>query len=751
MSILGNRVVRTEDPHLLTGGGSYVANLDWKDALEVAFAVSPVAHGLIRAIEIDAALAMEGVEAVYTAADIDLPPLPSAAPNRPDTSRPLLASGRVRFVGEPIAMVIARTAAIAEDAANLVWADIEPLPALIDPEEAATSANHLFDGSNVLMERSAPGDPDLFSGAAAVVSERIVNQRVAPAPMEPRALGAEVTPDGRLVAYASTQSAHRVKAVIAKSLGLEPNAVLVRTQDVGGGFGAKASVYPEEILTAYAAWRMKRAVRWVENRSNSMLGLVHGRGQIQYVTAGADASGRLLGLTLHIVQDGGAYPFFGIQLPNLTILMASGAYRIPKIEGSFVSVATNTTPIAAYRGAGRPEAAAALERILDRLAAELQMDPAEIRRRNFIDPGEFPYTTASGARYDSGEYSGALEKVLEEGRYEQLRSEQERRRRAGSPLQLGIGLSSYVEITNGLTSGEYASIRIDRDGRATVFSGTSPHGQGHKTAWAMIAADLLGLPMEAITVITGDTDLVPRGVGTFGSRSAQAGGSAVREASEALLATARDLAASLLEADPQDMVPGANGLMVAGSPTTEIGWAEIASEAERAGVDLVATADFEPTGASFPFGSHLAVVEVDTETGKVKLVSYTAVDDAGPLINPMLAEGQIHGGIAQGAAQALMEEFVYASDGTPLTANLADYPAISAPELPEFNTYTQETPTPLNPLGVKGIGESGTTGAIPAVQNAVVDALSHLGIRHIDMPLTGERVWRAIAAAKNDG
>ncbi len=748
MSILGNRVVRTEDPHLLTGSGSYVANLQREGTLEVAFALSPVAHGLIRRIDTEAALALDGVEAVLTAADIELPPLPAAAPERIDASRPLLATGRVRFAGEPVAMVIARTAAIAEDAANLVWADIEPLPALVDPEEAATSGIRLFEGSNVVLEREPAGDPDLFDGAAVVVTQRIVNQRVAPAPMEPRALAAEVDPSGRLVAYASTQSAHRVKAVIAKSLGLDPSDVLVRTQDVGGGFGAKASVYPEEILTAYAAWRLKRPVRWVESRSNSMLGLVHGRGQIQYVTAGADAGGRLLGLKLHIVQDGGAYPFFGVQLPNLTILMSSGAYRIPKIEGSFISVATNTTPIAAYRGAGRPEAAAAIERILDRLASELHIDPAEIRRRNFIEPESFPYTTASGASYDSGEYLAALETVLVKGAYEQLRVEQERRRRAGSPLQLGIGLSSYVEITNGLTSGEYASIQIDQQGHATVFSGTSPHGQGHKTAWAMIAADLLGLPMESITVITGDTDLVPRGVGTFGSRSAQAGGSAVREASESLLAKARELSASLLEADPQDMVPGVNGLMVAGSPSTEISWTRIASEAERAGVELVAVADFEPAGASFPFGSHLAVVEVDSETGKVRLVSYTAVDDAGPLINPMLAEGQIHGGIAQGAAQALMEEFTYAPDGTPLTANLADYAAISAPELPAFSTYSQETPTPLNPLGVKGIGESGTTGAIPAVQNAVVDALSHLGIAHIDMPLTGERVWRAIHAAR---
>ena len=454
-----------------------------------------------------------------------------------------------------------------------------------------------------------------------------------------------------------------------------------------------------------------------------------------------------------MLQDGGAYPDFGTVLPFMTRTMTSGVYTIPKAECSSVSVVTNTTPTVAYRGAGRPEATSAIERAVDMFAAEIGMDPAEVRRRNLIGPDAFPYDTPTGTTYDTGDYRGTLDLALEVAGYDDLRADQQRRRADGDVRQLGIGLSCYVEITNGMPDGEFGAVEVRPDGKVTVRTGTSPHGQGHVTAWSMLVADQLGVPMDDIEVVHGDTDVVPRGGGTMGSRSLQVGGAAVNQAAIVVVDQGKDLAADLFEAAPEDVVlDKARGVFhVAGSPALTHSWADLATAAlDRSGTPLRAEVDLASPGPTFPFGTHVSVVEVDTETGKVTVLRHIAVDDAGRILNPLLAEGQVHGGIAQGVAQALLEEVVYDEEGNPLTSTLADYSFISAAELPSYETRFTETPTPVNTLGSKGIGESGTIGATPAVHNAVCDAVAHLGVRHVDMPTTPTRVWRAIQDAAGE-
>jgi len=568
--------------------------------------------------------------------------------------------------------------------------------------------------------------------------------------MEVRAAAA-MWEDGRLLQYACTQMPHGVKEILGKVYGLEPEQVRVVAPDVGGGFGAKGANYTEELLMGWLARRVGRPVRWVETRSESMVGLGHGRGQIQDVEIGGDLEGNVLAYRLTVIQDSGAYGWFGAVLPFMTRTMLTGVYDIPKSEFNSKSVVTDTTPTVAYRGAGRPEATAAIERAMDMYAAEIGMDPAEVRRENLIASDAFPFTTGTGTSYDAGDYERALDLVLDAAGYAYLRAEQLRRREEGGPKQLGIGTSIYVEITNFGGSGEFGSLEVFPDGSAEVRTGTSPHGQGHETAWAMLASEQTGIPIERIKVVHGDTDLVPTGGGTAGSRSLQAGGVAVHQAAIAVVDKARQLAADLLEANPDDLVlDRVDGRFhVAGTPGAGKTWGELATAAAEGGDGgLVAGVDFKPPTATFPFGAHVCVAEVDTETGKVVVERMVAVDDAGVILNPMLADGQIHGGLAQGVAQALLEEMVYDDDGNPVTSNLADYAFISAAELPSFETVRMETPTPVNELGMKGIGESGTVGSTPAVQNAVVDALLHLGVRHVDMPATPERVWRAIEDAR---
>ena len=596
----------------------------------------------------------------------------------------------------------------------------------------------------------APSD-DFFDGCDVVVRQRIVNQRVAPCPMEVRAAAAAWGEDGRLTQWASTQAPNTMRTQLAGNLGLEEDKVRIIAPDVGGGFGAKTGFYPEEQLLGWIARRVDRPVRWVETRTESMLNLGHGRGQFQSVELGGTADGRLLAWRNVVLQDCGAYPALGAFLPIMTRMMATGTYAIGKVEFGAKSIVTNTCPTVAYRGAGRPEATAAIERAIDLFSAEIGMDPAEVRRRNLVGKEQFPFTTPTGTVYDSGNYGRALDLALDAAGYDRLREEQAQRRSGRDLIQRGIGVATYVEITNPLPGGEYGGVEITPEGKAIIRAGTFSHGQGHATTFAMIVSERLGIDLDDIEFRQGDTDDIRSGQGTMGSRSLQTAGPALREASDQVINQARDIAATQLEANPDDIVLDrvTGRFHVAGTPTSSRTWAEVAAGSDGGG--LRADVDFTPPGPSFPFGAHVAVVDVDTETGRVTLVRFVAVDDSGTILNPLITEGQRHGGIAQGAAQALIEEMRYDADGNPVTANLADYAMISACELPSFELVPMETATPLNPLGAKGIGESGAIGATPAVQNAVVDALAHLGVRHVDMPLTAERVWAAIQAASSVG
>ena len=745
-------VLRREDPPLLTGAALYCDDLAPPGALHAVFVRAPLAHGRILAIDPAPAAAMPGVAGVYTAADLDLPPLPAGgAPAA--MARPVLATGTVRFLGEAVAVVVAATRAQAIDAAEAVEVDYEPLEVVTDPRAAlAADAPGLFEeGGNLAKARRWPEPSRALEGAEVVVRGRFVNQRVAAAPIEPNAAVAVPEPerDG-LTLYAPSQAPFWTRDTVAEVLGLDPGRVRVVVPAVGGAFGARIHTYPEQVAVAALAWRLGRPVRYVESRSETMLAMTHGRAQVQEVELAATRDGRITGLRARLLADGGAYPADATPMPSSTRYMASGVYRIAKVEVAWECAATNTTPVAAYRGAGRPEATAMVERAVDLLAARLGIDPAELRRRNLIPARAFPYTTATKARYDSGDYQRALDRVLEAAGYEQLRGEQAARRQRGDVRQLGIGLSVYVEVTG--FGSEFGEVVVEPDGRVTARTGVSPHGQGHETAFAQLVAATLGVGADQVGVVHSDTFAVPRGEGTMGSRSLQVGGSAVAGAATQVLEKARALAAHLLEAPAEDVAvfPG-EGLGVAGAPETALAWAELAAAAadpdrRPPGMDpgLAATVDFEMEHSTFPFGAHVAVCEVDTETGLVRLLRHVAVDDSGRIHNRMLAEGQVHGGIAQGVAQALFEQVGYDEDGNCLHGNLASYAMPAAADLPAFETQRMETPTPLNPLGVKGIGESGTVGATPAVQNAVVDALAHLGVTHIDMPLTPERVWRAL-------
>ena len=759
-SILGNRVLRKEDPKFLTTGGVYVDDLRDEPLLDgaahVTYVRSTVAHGRIQSIDVSAALELPGVIGIFTGTGLGLEPVP--APFNPAVARPLLATDTVRYVGEPVAAVVTERADQGEDAAEAVVVDYEILEALVDVESALASATHLYPaaGGNVVFDSSFLGMPgvtgdDFFADCDVVVSERVVNQRVAPCPLEVR--GAAAAWDGeRLIQWVSTQHAQGAVDAVKAANGLGDGQLRIITPDVGGGFGAKIGIYPEEIVLGRLAKEVGRPVRWRETRSESMVALGHGRGQVQQVTIGGSRDGKVLAYRLKVVQDAGAYADMGtILAPFMTRPMSSGVYAIPKIECQTTSVVTNTTPIVAYRGAGRPEATAAVERAMDLFAAELGLDAADVRRTNLIAPFSEPHTTVIGQTYDVGDYEGALDRALDAAGYADLRAEQATRRERGDVKQLGIGVSVYVEITGGVPpTSEASKVEVLEDGRAIVYTGTSPHGQGHATSWAMLASEQTGIPIDRIDLVWGDTDRVPVGGGTMGSRSLQQGGAAVHEASGLLVDKAKELAAKLLEADVADVVldKDAGAFHVAGTPALARSWAELATAAKDDG-GLSVDHTFVASGATFPFGAHVAVVEVDTETGKVTHVRHVACDDAGRVLNPLILEGQIHGGVAQGTAQALLEEVRYDGDGNPITSNLADYAFISAAELPSVEVVHMETPTPINPLGAKGIGESGTIGSTPAVQSAVIDAVRHLGVRHIDMPTTAEKVWAAIAAARS--
>ncbi|MDA8309908.1 MAG: xanthine dehydrogenase family protein molybdopterin-binding subunit [Actinomycetota bacterium] len=749
MSVLGHRVERLEDPPLLTGAAEYLADLHPPGVLHAVFVRSSVAHGVLRAVDVSGARSQPGVVAVFTAGDLALGGIPewprAEGPARPALARPCLAGGRVRFVGEAVAVVVAESVAAALDAAELVVVDVDPLPVVVDPLAAMEpDAPLLFPplGTNIVLD-VPPTDAGVLEGADVVVRARFVNQRVAPVPIETNA--ALVTPeaDGRLDCVVTCQAPFAVRNGIAAAMGLALEKVRVRTVAVGGGFGAKGGVYPEQVVVAAAASRLGRPVRHVETRSENLVAMSHGRGQVQDVALGARRDGTIVGLEARTVTDVGAYPWRG-GIPFRTArLMANGAYRIPRLALASLGVVTNTTPVGPYRGAGRPEATAMLERAMDMLSAELGMDPAEVRRRNLLAPGDFPYRTPTGAVYDSGDYGRALDEALELAGYGALRAEQAERRRRGDPVALGVGLSTFVEISG--SGGEFGAVTVEGDGTVVVTTGASPHGQGLATVLTQLAGSVLGV--DQVKIVHSDTDLVPTGVGTFGSRSGQLAGNAVVGAAQEVLDQAREVASGLLEVSPADVVVVDGGLAVVGVPQSALSWAQVAAAAP--GGRLHAEGEFTQEEGTYPFGAHVGVVEVDTETGRVSLRRFVAVDDCGTVVNPTIVEGQVHGGLAQGIAQALFEEVRYDEWGNPLTATLADYAVPSAAELPSFELGETETPSPQNPLGMKGVGESGTVGATVAVQNALVDALSPLGVRHVDMPLTPERVWRAIGSPRS--
>lgn len=769
-SLLGNRVRRVEDPDLLTGRSTFVGNLRIDGCASAAFVRSPFAHAAVRSIDTSGAEREPGVLGVFTAGDLGLEPLGGFMVLHQACARPPLAQGKVRFAGDAVAMVVAETAAAAVDAAELVLVEYDPLDAVVDMEAATADGAPLqFEelGTNVVAGFSGPDDEDPLAGAVTVVRAQLENQRVAVVPMEADAIAAVPGDDGdghELTVYVSTQMPHDFARATARAFGIDRGAVRVVAPHVGGAFGSKVGLGAEHASVIAAARRLGRAVRWVETRSESFMAMPQGRAQLQWVEMGLDADGRITGMHWRVLGDAGAYAGFGGALAlGPTRMMAEGVYHVPVVRYDVASVVTNTTPMGAFRGAGRPEAAELLERMMDIAAGTLGVDPVDLRRRNLRPAFAEPVTTAVGTVYDTGDYEKPLSKALQLAGYDELRAEQGRRRASGDPRQLGIGVSVYVEVTAG-GGDELGAVEIAFDGSATIRVGTSAHGQGHATAFSAIVSDTLGIPMEQIRFVQSDTAAVERGGGTGGSRSLQMGGSAVLRAAEQVLRQARTLAASELEASPEDIVVHDGGrLGVAGVPARALTWAEVAALAARddgegsgtssrgngAGSGrLAAQLDFHQDDATFPFGAHVSVVEVDTETGRVRPLRHIAVDDCGRILNPLLVTGQQHGGIAQGMAQALWEEMVFDELGNPLTATLADYAMPSAAEMPSFEAANTETPTFRNPLGAKGIGESGTIGSMPAVHNAVVDALSPFGVLHVPMPCTPERVWRAIDAAR---
>lgn len=764
---MGVRIRRREDPALITGEGKYTGDLQLEGMVYMAVVRSPYPHAHVRSIDASAAQAMPGVLTVLTGAELnpqitDVLPVDIAVSgpgysNGHETPRSVLATNKVRCVGDPVAIVVAENRYLAADAADAVVVDYDPLPGISDPEQAlAAGAPLLYEewGTNQAFRwQDSGGDVDAaFANAEKIVELRLVNQRLIPSAMEPRAVVARYdSATDSLTIWTSTQIPHGIKNNVAPLLGMAPDNLRVIAPEVGGGFGAKSNVYAEEVLVPFLAKHLGRPVKWVATRGEDYLTTSHGRDQINLVRLAADQTGRVHGVDLKVIANCGAYYSRVMPaIPTLTALMMTGVYDIPNARCEAIGVMTNKGINEPYRGAGRPEAAYMIERAMDLLADELGLDPIAVRQCNFIAPDKFPYKAALGANYDSGDYASNLNALLAVVDYPALRAEQARRRAAGGKL-MGIGLATYVEIC-GFDPSESAVVTVDQQAKVTVLSGTSPHGQGHKTAWTQIVADMLQIPPEDITVIHNDTALVPKGFGTYGSRSAAMGGSAVWKNSETVRERAKQIAAHLLEAAVADVTLENGRFHVVGSPAVAVGWQEVAAAAysDMAPADgqgeLSAGEDFASADQNYPFGAHLAVVEIEPATGQIQIVRYVTMDDCGRVINPMLVEGQVHGGIAQGVGQALLENAVYDERGTLLSGSLMDYNLPRADNFPHFETNRTETPSPLNPLGAKGIGEAATIGSTPTIVNAVVDALSHLGVHHLDMPLTAEKIWRVLQA-----
>jgi carbon-monoxide dehydrogenase large subunit len=761
---MGQKVKRTEDPRLITGLGHYVDDIKLADTLHVAFLRSPYAHARINSVRSEAAKSAPGVVAVYTGAEvagkIGLIPCAAAAPDMKKPDYPVLAVSKVGYVGQPVAAVVASDKYKARDAADLIEVDYEPLDVVTDIEAAAQAdapVIHEELGTNVgWLYTAGSGDIDAaFAAADKVVTQKLVHQRLIPTAMEPRGVLAQYFPgEQQLNLWSSTQVPHLLRTTLAAMLNVPENRLRVVAPEVGGGFGSKLNVYAEEALLAWIAMHLHKPVKWIESRRENMTATIHGRGQTGTVEVAVKNDGTLLGLRYNVIYDLGAYlQLLTPAIPTLTGLMLSGCYKIPAIQLNCTQVYTNKMATDAYRGAGRPEATYLIERVLDRVADELGMDPVELRRKNFPKPEEFPFATAAGLVYDSGDYAKALDKALGIVDYKKLREQQAKARAEGRLM--GIGVSTYVEIcavgpSVMLPCGGWdsATVRVEPSGKVTVLTGVSPHGQGEETAFAQIVGDMLGVDMNDVLVVHGDTDRVQYGIGTFGSRGLAIGGTAVAVATERIVAKAKKLAAHILQTDEESLT-FENGKFVGAPDDKAMTIQEVAFHAHQAHnippdfePGLVATYFFEPKNCTFPFGTHICVAEVDKETGDVKILRYLAVDDCGKQINPLLVAGQVHGGIAQGMAQALYEEAVYDENGQLLTGELMDYAFPKAHQLPGFELDHTETPTDVNPLGAKGVGEAGTIGSTPAVANAVLDALAPLGIKHVDLPLRPEKLWR---------
>jgi carbon-monoxide dehydrogenase large subunit len=740
----GLRVKRIEDPRLLVGRGSFVDDLPIRGVGHVAILRSPHAHALIRKISAPRSVRL------ITAKDLGEPLwLPGDVEDGAAAHHPALAGDRVCYVGQPVAAVIADDAYRAADALEQVQVDYKPLPAVVDPDVARREdAPRLHPDlpSNVAYRegwrRGAPARG--FGKAAVTITRRIHHQRLAAIPLEARAVAA-VPPDRgqkTLTVWSSTQMPHGLRDELTSLLPLDGVDLRVIAPDVGGGFGAKGTTYPEEVLVPLLALRLHRPLKWIETRRENILTMCHGRAQFADVRMAASRDGRILAWEMRVVADLGAYLLSTTaEIPGLTLLMAQGPYDIRDVEVELVEVYTNKVPSGAYRGAGRPEATFYLERALDLVAAELQIDPAEVRRRNFIPKEAFPYRAVSGVTYDSGNYAAALDRAVEASGYAQWRHRQARERESGRLL--GIGLSSYVETC---TYGrDECKVELDARGKVTVYTGVSPHGQGGATGLAQIVADMLGVSVQAVSVVHGDTALIPKGDGTAGSRTLVVGGSAAFRGAEAVRQQVLERAAGRFEARVDDLVLSGGHVYVAGSPARRLTLGEIVAGDGKDRV-LTGTGRYVVKGGTYPFGTHVVVVDVDPDTGEVRVLQHVAVDDCGVVINPLLVEGQIHGGVAQAVGQALYEEVIYDDSGQLLTGTLVDYAVPRAAAVPRVMTLRTETPSPRNPLGAKGVGEAGTIGATPAVVNAVIDALAPYRVRHLDMPLTPRKVWAAIHA-----
>ncbi len=742
---------RREDHRLVTGAGRFVADLAPPGTLQLAFARSSEAHALILGIDTTEAARAEGVAMVATAADLDLPDIPgrSVAVDAAGFSRPHLAGERVRYVGEPIAVVAAEGAARAIDAAELIWVEYDPLQVVTDATAAVNDQTilHPAAGSNV-VERWELGSPDGADQGEIAVELTVHNQRLAPVAVEPLAILVEPGSDGTLTVWCGHQRPHELRNRLARLLGIEPAAIRVIVPDVGGAFGMKGMMFPEYTVAAAMAIRLQRPVIWAERRREHFSGGTHGRGSTHTVRLCGGGDARIVRADLAELADVGAYPHSGSSIPAFSRYVATGLYDFSEVHISTTTVVTNRAPTGSYRGAGRPEAAYAIERAIDAYARAAGLDPVEVRLANFIR--DLPFTTATGAIYDSGDYAAALRKAVEMVGLDEVRQQQEERRtRGGRPI--GVGIGAFVERAGGaVDTGEYGKVEVDPTGKVTVRTGSTSSGQGHETVWPEVVAAALGIPADRVSLVAGDTGQVAKGTGTAASRSAQIGASAAWRTALVVRQQAVDLAADLLEAAPVDIEISDGRFSVAGVPGAGLTWDEVAAKAGEHDVELAAEEWYVPGAQTFPYGVHIAVVEVEIETGEVTLRKMVTVDDCGTVLNPMVVQGQIEGSLLQGIGQALYEGVVYDEEGQLLTSTLVDYQVPRATDAPPLNHARLVHPAPSNPLGVKGAGEAGCIGAPPAIVNAVLDALAPYGVTHLDMPLHPATVWKAIEAARDD-